>query len=435
MLLRFGAQNFRSFRDRVELSFVSTAQRDAPTWRFPAPGLRFGVLPVVGVYGANASGKSNLLAALRALRDHVAWSFVALRPDQPIPFTPFVLQGQADTAPVALDVDVLVQGVRYHFGYRHTEQAVVQEWLYAWPGGRRQVLYHREGQDTGGWWLSPSLRLGRGLRGQIVKATRPNALLLSTAAQFNAGLLGEVATAIGEAVQTESPIDLHGHPVFLPDHPVVQDQHRATVLRFLEAADLGVKDIKPVPLKRRDEVLEALRQQRKPEAFEEVVKALADDDNAVELWLVHEGADGTRWTLPPAQESRGTQVLLARLNDLLLALELGSMLVLDELDTSLHPDLCRALVGLFTDPHSNPRGAQLLFTSHDRGLLSALRRDQVVLVDKDREGVSHLRSAADFRGLRGRDDLLGAHAQGRLGGVPVLGDLAGALSREAGRGA
>lgn len=434
MLLRFGAENFRSFRDRVELSFVSSAQRDVPTWRFPAPGLRFGVLPVVGVYGANASGKSNLLAALRALRDHVAWSFVALRPDQPIPFTPFVLQGQADAAPVSLDVDVLVGGVRYHFGFRHTEYAVVQEWLYAWPGGRRQVLYHREGGERSAWWLSPSLRMGR-LRADIVKATRDNALLLSTAAQFNARVLADVARAITEGVQTESPIELHGHPVFLPESPVVQDPHRATVLRFLDAADLGVKDVKAVPLKRRDEVLEVLRQQLRPEAFEEVARALAGEDNAVELWLVHEGADGARWTLPPAQESRGTQVLLQRLNDLLQVLDTAGLLVLDELDTSLHPDLCRALVGLFTDPRSNPHGAQLLFTSHDRGLLAALRRDQVVLVDKDREGVSHLRSAADYRGLRGRDDLIDAHGQGRLGGVPVLGDLVGALAREASDGA
>lgn len=232
-----------------------------------------------------------------------------------------------------------------------------------------------------------------------------------------------------EGVLSESPIELRGYPIFLPDHPIVQERHRETVLRLLAAADLGVVDIKPMPLRQRDEVLAVLRDKLRPEAFEEVARAFEGEDQAFELWLVHEVAGGGRWSMPPTQENWGTQVLLARLNDLLRVLDQGSLLVVDELDTSLHPDLCRALVGLFSDRRSNPKGAQLLFTSHDRELLGALRRDEVVLVDKDREGVSRLRTAAEFRGLRGRDDRVRAHRNGRMGGVPVLGDLGAVVGR------
>ncbi len=394
----------------------------------PARGAPHGVLPVMGLFGANASGKSNLLTALVSLRAHVAWSFVGQRPDAPMPFEPFVLRAGGGDEPVHLDIDLMVHGIRHHYGLRHTDHEVVEEWLHAWPAGRRQLLFHRTGADPSDWWLSPALRLGR-LRGPVLAATRPNALLLSTAAQFNVESLRPLAGAIVEGVLSESPIVLRGYPIFLPDHPIVQERHRETVLRLLAAADLGVVDIKPMPLRQRDEVLAVLRDKLRPEAFEEVARAFEGEDQAFELWLVHEVAGGGRWSMPPTQESRGTQVLLARLNDLLRVLDQGSLLVVDELDTSLHPDLCRALVGLFSDRRSNPKGAQLLFTSHDRELLGALRRDEVVLVDKDREGVSRLRTAAEFRGLRGRDDRVRAHRDGRMGGVPVLGDLGAIVGR------
>lgn len=116
--------------------------------------------------------------------------------------------------------------------------------------------------------------------------------------------------------------------------------------------------------------------------------------------------------------------MLQRINDL-LSHEQG-VLVVDELETSLHPDLCAAIIKLYTT--ENLGGKQLIFTSHDRGLLNQLRRDEVIFVEKDREGFSTLTPLSDYQ-IRDRDNKTELHAQGRLGGVPILGELSGIWSQ------
>lgn len=112
-------------------------------------------------------------------------------------------------------------------------------------------------------------------------------------------------------------------------------------------------------------------------------------------------------------------------------LHAGGLLVIDELETSLHPDLCARLVDLFTREESNPKGAQLLFTTHVRDILGRLRRDEVVLVDKGEDGRSYLSAASDFRGIRKRDDLRVLHRRGQLGGVPDVSRFLQAMGQEA----
>ncbi|HEY8376581.1 MAG TPA: AAA family ATPase, partial [Nannocystis sp.] len=200
---------------------------------------------------------------------------------------------------------------------------------------------------------------------------------------------------------------------------------RDTVVAFITAADIGVIGVRPVAVELDLKMLAPL-------LGDEAVKTLSahmDGPGApYELRLRH-GSSESSWELPPEMESRGTNILLRRLEDLLQVLRDGGVLVLDELDTSLHPDLCGTLVDMFTTPATNPKGAQLVFTTHDGGLLSRLRRDEVVLIDKARDGASTLRTASDYSDVRGRDDLARAYALGRIRGVPALGDLAGILAR------
>lgn len=425
MILRFGVENYRCFRDRVELSFVSTARKDEPSYRLTSPGVRHGVLPVVGVWGANASGKSSLLWALRELQGLVARSFVALPPDQAIPSTPWMMATGADAPPTTLDIDVLVDGLRHHYGFSYRAAGVEQEWLYEWPGSRRRVLFHRDQTQGNPWYLGPGLGNRRGLR-QVVQATRANSLFLSAAAQHNHARLGAVAAAITSAIAlpTDVPlVDLQA-PLFAPGAALLKPEQRAVVLSLLGAADLGVVD---------------MRHEEHPGIVhfrDGSVGVPAASTNRLRLpILAHRGpGDGVPWEVPPPLESLGTKMLLFRLNDILPRLLGGGLLLLDEIDSSLHPDLCAELIGLFTDPATNPNGAQLLFATHSRDLLQGLRTDEVVLVEKDREGVAGLHAASDFRGLRTRDDLRRAHADGRIGGVPLLGDLRGAIAEAVRRG-
>ena len=433
MILRFGIENFLSFRDRVELSFTSTARRDEPSLRLQAPNTAHGVLPVVGVWGANASGKSNLVAALLALRNAVAESFRGLGPEQAFPWTPWRMHKGADAPPTTMDIDFLVNGIRHHFGFRVASAGIIEEWLYAWPEGRQRVLYHRNHQDKEPWYLGPSLK---GQRQEIVSATRPNSLFLSAAAQFNHPQLRDVYRAITSGIVRDTPVELRRHPVFFSDAPILDPQLRNTVLDLLAAADLGVRDMRAI--ERPDATAKmrtSLSNVFSEDFINEVSSSLDQQGVLMELRLIHGTDDEDAWELKPGLESRGTWILLSRLNDLLDLLKQGQMLLIDEIDTSLHPDLCGALVDLFITADTNPNGAQLLFTTHDRSLLTRLRTDEVVLADRGRDGVSQLRTASDYKALRTREDLRQAHEQGRLRGVPVLGDLTRIIAEELHRGA
>lgn len=422
MLLQFSLKNHRSFRDSVELSFVSTPRKDEPSFRMPCEHTEHGVLPVVGLWGANASGKSNLVHALHFFRGAVQHSHARWEPTRPVRWWPWSLaKDGADATPTEMEVDLVLGGVRFAYGFSIFRGEFTKEHLFRWEGARRQTLFLRDGaKSESPWHFGPSLK---GQRARIAEATRSNSLFLSAAAQENHPLLTEVYDAIVRGIHFESPYDLRGFPLFDSGSYLLDESFRSTLLDLLRAADVGISGIrveKLDPTPAMDAALKVIR----PEFVEEVRKTMPSED-ARFLLFVH----GDGWELPPEDESRGTQILLARLSDIVGILRRGGLLVLDEIDSSLHPDLCVALVKLFTEEFSNPRGAQLLFTTHDRDLLTSLRTDEVVLVDKDRNGVSRLAAASDYRGVRTREDLRRVHEQGRIRGVPVLGDFAQALDQ------
>jgi hypothetical protein len=429
MLLRFSVENVASFREAAELSFVSTARNDEPDHRFPSRHAPHGVLPVVGVWGANASGKTNLFWALGDFINHVATSFAQRKPNDPVPFHPWRLDRSPTSPPSTMSVDLLVgDDVRIHYGFRFRAEGYEEEWLYRWEASRRSVLFHRNHAEPNAWYF-PGLK---GQKHQIKDATRRNSLFLSAAAQHNHPELTPLWEAIVSSFAAERPIELHGHPLFTPDDPILAVDFRPSLLNFLDAADTGIVDVLVRPVETVGEPRETLEKIFTPEYLEAMRGAVPSGH--VEVRFLHRGKAGEAFTLLPHMESRGTQIMLARLADLVAVLRSGRLLLIDELDTSLHPDLCAALVDLFTNPATNPNGAQLLFSTHDRGLLRSLRTDEVLLVDKDRTGCSHAVPASDYRGVRTRDDLRRAHEEGRLRGVPVLGPLGQIMSFELGRG-
>lgn len=424
MLLRFGLKNHTSFRDASELNFIATSQEDEPSWRIKAPHTAHGVLPVVGVWGANSAGKSNLLRALLALRHLVKFSFTKPGPKDPVRWFPFAMRQGDDALPTQMDLDLVVDGQRYHYGVCFRSQGVTEEWLFTWPKGRKQVLFHRDHGQTDPWYFGPSLS---GQRQAIVKATRSNSLFLSAAAQYEHEQLSAIYQAISDGICSERRIELHGHPLFTGASPILDPKMRPAVLAFLGAADLGIVDMRAeaLPVKTAEELAQVFQ----PDFLKEFSQSIKPPESMFKLVFMHGTSSDAGWELSPEMESRGTHILLRRLEDLILVLRSGAALVLDEIDTSLHPDLCGVLLDLFTSPVTNPRGAQLIFSTHHGELLARLRRDEVVLIDKARDGASTIHSASDYASVRGRDDLALAYAHGRIRGVPALGDLTGIVAR------
>lgn len=424
MFLRFAVENHASFHDEAVLSFVSTANTDAPDWRMPHPKLDYGILPAVGIWGANASGKSQLVNALRFLRLAVRDSQNKWEPTGSLPWNPFKMQ--PDAGPTRMQLDFVIGPARYAFGFTFTATGFVEEWLYRWQSHRRQTLYHRDTRRPEGrvfHW--PSLGGPREAAAEIV---RPNSLFLSAATQNGNETLTRIRDKIVDGMCPEQPIRLRGYPVFDRSDPIIGPL-MPRLTRLLREADLGVVGVEvedvPEPDLDGDEFEATFT-----EAFLARMRATRGKSRAdrVRLRLKRrDPEDGDAWDLPPGLESRGTHIFLARCRDILPVLDSGGLLVIDELETSLHPDLCGRLVDLFTREATNPNGAQLLFTTHVRDLLARLRRDEVALIDKEAGGRSVLVAASDFRGIRKRDDLRVLHRRGQLGGVPDVSGLLAAM--------
>jgi energy-coupling factor transporter ATP-binding protein EcfA2 len=420
LFIRFVFQNHASFRDRTELSFAGTALQAPEGRRLPCRDLSYGVVRVLALYGANASGKSQAVRALAQMGKHITSSHTQLQPEQSLERFPFRLDQESRSAPTRFECDFVLEGVRYQYGFELTDSEFTEEWLFAWPRERKQVWFQRRRQDGPEWYFGPSLP---GQKAVIADLTRSNSLFLSAAAQNNHKELGLIYRFFSEQLVRGFDVvnagNIHRPVLFPNDGPLTAPQNHKRALTLLRAADLGICDL-------RVETQEELARRTLEGRFDQ--KTIAAMVRSMEhmglhgVLLKHSGMEGHEEWFEPDLESRGTITLLNQLGPILTALERGGLLVIDELDASLHPRLCAELVSLFLEPAANAKGAQLVFTTHDETLLDVLHRDEVVFVDKDREGVSRLTPLTDYKTLK-RDDIRRAYHLGRFGGVPRVGRL------------
>lgn len=414
MLLRFRARNHLSLRDTEEISLVASSLDDDGSGLIACDAIGEKLLPAVVIYGANASGKSNLVGAIDSVRDDILFSHRKGEPGGGVPRSPFVLDSAVKASPTIFDIDFVLDGVRYHFGYESTDNAFIREWLYAYPNGRRQTLYQRTGQD---------FEFGRALKGRnrlIADATRDNSLFLSAAAQMNHGELSQVAgffrplRAIGAEVTRR---------LLVGDTSQKAVDHR--IIDFLKKIGTGIDNILIVEQESSEQekrfraaIIESLDDELKAKL------ASSLDENVFSYKMVHRGRDGNEVPFEIEQESAGTRRLLHVLTPIFHALDTGTPVIIDELNAHLHTQACEALLALFCSPVTNPKGAQLIATTHDTNLLRSpyLRRDQVWFAEKDREGATHLYPLTDIR-TRKDDNIEKGYLQGRYGAVPFAGPV------------
>jgi hypothetical protein len=413
MLIRFKFSNFRSFRGEQELSMVAASRGGAGTEE------RFDLVRVAAIYGANGAGKSNALAALRFLREAVRDSHHLWGRDGGVPREPFLLDAEGDRSPSLFEIDFLLGGVRFRYGFGVDSRQILFERLDAWPAGRRQLWFSRQAPEEGGFQFGKSLK---GNNRVIAALARPNSLFLSVAAENNHAMLSPVWSWIAGQLRFAGSEDQAARTSLTVR---LLDSRRAAILDLVRLADLGVVDL---DLRQAASPVRPLHGRELPAAQEVREPGSAAEPSALPpIEVRHAASGGTSGVvLPLEKESRGTVAWLALAGPLLQVVESGAVLCADELGASLHPRLVREVIRLFADPGRNPHGAQLIFNSHDTTFLGnllgdPLRRDQVWLVEKDGAGVTNLYPLTDFKPRKDENRQHG-YLQGRYGGIPFIAD-------------
>jgi hypothetical protein len=412
MLLEFRVRNFRSFRDESALSLVASKDRSLRETNVVATGItaipeavRSGV-----IYGANAGGKSNLMRALQLMRGIVVES-AALHPSQQFNVQPFRLDENSLKEPTLFEATIAIDGVRYQYGFEFSATRIHAEWLLVYQKAKAQRWFDRR---SGGENEKDKFEFGTHLTGPKriwQDATRPNALFLSTAVQLNSESLSPLYRWFSENLI----VFLEG-AMLSPDFStkMVQSGEAGAkrIASFLSAADIAITSISTQTVKGRRGSFRFDLATGKTDAETE------ESDITVPRFR-HSGTIAADFDLP--DESQGTQKLYALAAPMFSALENGWVLAIDELDRSFHPLLVRQIIEIFQNPKLNPRGSQLLFTTHDTSQLDAtlLRRDQIWFAEKGRNQSSELVPLTEFS-PRKDEALERGYLSGRYGGIPIL---------------
>jgi uncharacterized protein len=413
MLIDFTVENFRSIKEPVTLSAIAHTHKRNQTDNKIAkpvsvPKRKLELLPILGIFGANASGKSNVLNALEKLLTFVSSSKLYDNSPDSRRFnfvSPFLLNSASAKLPTRFALRILSQGNIYIYNLSILQKVIVEEKLEYIPQelerASTRLIFHRihnkksqrydveNGKDFGEEYreLQTSLKESQAFLG-FMQNNLKNDLLLPLVLWF--GLYWASNSLDDEG------LDQYVSCLILDDKTASFPNLKPRVLEILKTFDVGIED------------------------FEIRRTKDASDGDDFEIWITHRTNKGkTKWLLE--EESLGTRKLFALATKLFWTFDKGVLMIIDELGASTHPNINREIIKLFQNRKINKNGAQLIFTSHDSSLLSkgVLRRDQIWYTQKLEDGSTDLYPLSDF-GIRNDLAIDKAYLDGRFKAVPFL---------------
>jgi len=428
MLIEFKVKNFGPFRDEILLSMVAsnydkTTFEEENVAKIPNHDLR--LLKTAAIYGSNASGKSQLLNALTWLR-HFVVSGGSSRNDH-LEIPRFRLDEHSGSSPTSFTIVFLQNEKIFEYGIVLGTNVVIEEWLNVWITNRKTVIYHRDGTGL----KSSSLYFKVGKIIQKAKQVKGWNLYLTKAFEYEQPgneLILEVRDWF-DRLRTFPGNDSSGFEVFMNGNHYntsTRDRH----LEFIRNADFSIEDV--VFSKSKGSLVLPDSMEGQPVWVAEVsrlfhkVQELIPDKTVIELKTKHKRLknDGTYDVVEfsRSEESAGTVKFIALAGPILDTLIKGGILLVDELDTQLHPNLVKKIIEEFNSQEKNPKNAQLIFNSHNTATLGNLRRDQIWFAKKDGLGVATVEPLSDYKyGPRKEENLEARYLDGRFGAVPYLG--------------
>ena len=414
MLIEFRVKNFRSIRDEQVLSLAGSKDKtlmDTHAVNTGVPAIPF-ILRSAVIYGANASGKSNLIKALQYMRGVVLESATVIQPGQTFGVQPFRLDKSSANEATEFEVTFLLGKVRYQYGFSMTPERIVSEHLLVYKSFKPQRWFERyfdvnSGKDI--YEFGSSLK---GPKNLWEKATRPNSLFLSMASQLNSESLRVVFEWFSSQLVIFNEVATLNQGFSIGMLGETKDKRE--ICDFLTAADISINDIDIETRKVPGQTFHFDMAAGKTEVRQEEI-----EEQKIRF---HHVTENGKATFDLADESSGTRNLFFLAGPVLDILNKGPTLVIDELDASLHTLLVRELVKLFHKPSVNAGNAQLIFSTHDTSLLDApdlFRRDQVWLVEKNHDEATELVALSEYS-PRKNEALERGYLMGRYGGIPFI---------------
>lgn len=432
-LQEFSFGNFRSFKDINTLNLSAAkikskhADIDNNNVIVGENVERVSFLKSKAIYGANASGKSNIVKAfvafLKIIKHSVKQENVLSVIDS------FRLSTTTEHEPSFFQIIFWDDHIKYRYGFEATNERITSEWLYGKKGEREQCYFIRDGKEV---IELDKTNFSEGNKLKLLllddsgenEIFRDNSLFLSTLATFGFGKRSKNLLEVMSSMYVISGLGHQGMYSYAGERLTKKDSKKY-ILDFLKHGDIGIEDLEAVEVSLDDlsmDLNEDIKQDFDRTKGKKLLisfrKKFDSDNNFVEnesfAFATH--------------ESEGTRKLFELSPFIYEALAENRVIVIDEFDARFHPLLTKKILALFNSKQN--KGAQLIFVTHDTNLLSAdlLRRDQIELVDKDKLGVSHTYSLAEFKGIRNNASFEKDYLQGRYGAVPFLGNFSKILN-------
>lgn len=385
------------------------------------------LLKSAAIYGANASGKSNLAQAMSFMKWFMINSSKETQSTEKIDVEPFRLSTETIFKPSYFEIVFLLSGKKYRYGFEVTQDKVISEWLFYVPRVRETKVFERKLNDIS----FSKLYNANG----IEKKTRHNALFLSVSAQFNVDIAEKILNWITSQIKIVSGLNDQDYQGYTSRHLIRNEVNRDAIFKLIKKLDLGIGEIDVREVGSRESLLEKTKDL--PDEFKEVFTKVADlilgdgrEPKIASIKTFHQKFDengipvGTELFDLDSHESEGTRKIFALSGLLVDSLQEGKTLVIDEFDARLHPLISCAIVGLFNSSETNPNNSQLIFMTHDTNLLTnkLFRRDQIWFAEKSRFGVTDLYSLAEYK-VRNDASFETDYIKGRYGAIPYIGNL------------
>ncbi len=426
MLLQFSVSNYRSIKDTITFSMLSSSKNEN-SFKIK----KYNLLNSAVIYGANASGKSNLLRAMAFMRRIVLNKTKVIQSTDTLPHDPFRLNSSTKDASSTFEIVFFIDEIKYRYGFELDNTTIYAEWLYADEKGKEAKLFYRDSEDEE--YVNPKFKEGYIFFDNSKSKIRVslNQLFIWKCDQDG----GEISKSILKWFNSFNLIDGLDHRGFVnyTMNKMEDENFKKEIVNLVKTADIGIEDINV----NKEEISKEFFYEKTPYKVDYIDDLVESGKNIIPIIktihtiynedniaiLDENGKEKKEIFELDDEESVGTQKFFKMSAPILNTLEKGKILIIDELDASLHPMLTKHLIKLFSDKEINTKNAQLIFATHDTNLLKPqiFKRDQIWFTEKDKYGSTTLYSILEIKGVRANDDFEKQYIQGKYGAVPYLG--------------